>query len=231
MPPATSMLFMDLGHNGQKLHFEFTDFFPFAEMVAENDGLDIISMEQYLEREAMTGNLRHQETGEVMFPPGNRTNWNGCSDEEHTTLKDYLRTVTYVVRWNYYDCMAAFPASGNHEDIVEMENMMQEIVQQGAASKEGMHFPVPVNATVRERLVERLNDRQKLCIYDEAMQEQPTIHFMHDGQLQIRLLVHFYAYLFFEDWREDLWMKRFMRDHGEYAPPSAPCASDNPCEL
>lgn len=30
------------------------------------------------------------------------------------------------------------------------------------------------------------------------------------------MLVHFYAFLFFEDWREDLWMKRFMRDHMRY---------------
>jgi hypothetical protein len=29
------------------------------------------------------------------------------------------------------------------------------------------------------------------------------------------MLVHFYAFLFFEDWREDLWMKRYvcMRTH------------------
>jgi hypothetical protein len=25
------------------------------------------------------------------------------------------------------------------------------------------------------------------------------------------MLVHFYAFLFFEDWREDLWMKRYVR--------------------
>jgi hypothetical protein len=30
------------------------------------------------------------------------------------------------------------------------------------------------------------------------------------------MLVHFYAFLFMEDWREDLWMKRFMRDHVRY---------------
>jgi hypothetical protein len=31
------------------------------------------------------------------------------------------------------------------------------------------------------------------------------------------LLVHFYAFLFFEDWKEDVWMKRFMRDHVRYS--------------
>jgi hypothetical protein len=214
IPPATRMVFMDLGHNDQKLHFELSDFFPFAEMVAENEGLDIISMEQYLQSEAMTGKLRHQGSGEVLYPPENRTNWNGCTEEEYDTLKEYLRTVTFVVRWNYFDCLAAFPSSGKQEDMVVMQNLMNEIVELGAKSKEGLQFPVPVNGTVRERLVERLNDRQKLCVYNETMQQQGTIHFMHDEREHIRLLVHFYAYLFFEDWREDLWMKRFMRDHG-----------------
>jgi hypothetical protein len=31
-----------------------------------------------------------------------------------------------------------------------------------------------------------------------------------------RLLVHFYAFLFFQDWKQDLWMKRFIRDHVRY---------------
>ena len=34
---------------------------------------------------------------------------------------------------------------------------------------------------------------------------------------RISMTVHFYAFLFFEDWREDLWMKRFMRDHVRYS--------------
>jgi hypothetical protein len=33
---------------------------------------------------------------------------------------------------------------------------------------------------------------------------------------KLRLLVHFYGFLFFEDWREDLWIKRFVRDHLHY---------------
>jgi hypothetical protein len=28
--------------------------------------------------------------------------------------------------------------------------------------------------------------------------------------------VHFYAFLFFEDWHTDLWVKRFVRDHLRY---------------
>ena len=39
---------------------------------------------------------------------------------------------------------------------------------------------------------------------------------MGDNQSGARLLSHFYALLFFEDWRHDLWVKRFVRDHIRY---------------
>ena len=32
----------------------------------------------------------------------------------------------------------------------------------------------------------------------------------------MRLLTHFYAFLFFEDYDHDLWAKRFVRDHLRY---------------
>ena len=31
-----------------------------------------------------------------------------------------------------------------------------------------------------------------------------------------RLLTHFYRFLFFEDWKQDIWAKRFIRDHIRY---------------
>lgn len=37
-----------------------------------------------------------------------------------------------------------------------------------------------------------------------------------DEKMDARLLVHFYAFLFFQDWKQDLWMKRFVRDHVRY---------------
>jgi hypothetical protein len=39
---------------------------------------------------------------------------------------------------------------------------------------------------------------------------------MGETRTNFRLLVHWYAYLFFEDWKQDLHMKRFMRDHFRY---------------
>ena len=53
-------------------------------------------------------------------------------------------------------------------------------------------------------------------MYNEEEQKESILHFQMNHKEHLRLLVHFYAFLFFEDWREDLWMKRFVRDHIRY---------------
>ena len=56
----------------------------------EHSGIDIITMEEYLNREAMTGKLKDKNTGEVIFPPNNRTDWNKENNFPQE-LKNYLR--------------------------------------------------------------------------------------------------------------------------------------------
>ena len=34
--------------------------------------------------------------------------------------------------------------------------------------------------------------------------------------MRVRLLTHFYTFLFFEDWHQQLWTNRFVRDHLRY---------------
>ena len=57
MPPQKKMYLLGRGDRTQKKHFSFVDFFPIEEMALENLGLDVISMKEYLEKEAMTGKL------------------------------------------------------------------------------------------------------------------------------------------------------------------------------
>ena len=60
--------------------------------------------------------------------------------------------------------------------------------------------------------------RKKLCVYDSQLQQEELIHFKvgkQDG-VSTRLLTHFYAFVFFQDYRQDLWAKRFIRDHVRY---------------
>ncbi len=71
--------------------------------------------------------------------------------------------------------------------------------------------PIPVDAPAERRMREHMGERTKLCLYDEALQKAHVVHF--PAEKGMRLLMHFYAFVFFADWRTDLWSKRFVRDH------------------
>ena len=59
--------------------------------------------------------------------------------------------------------------------------------------------------------------RKKICIYDkQAHTAHDVVHFKADETDGTRLITQFYAFLWFEDWRQDLWAKRFVRDHLRY---------------
>lgn len=77
--------------------------------------------------------------------------------------------------------------------------------------------PVAVYASPRDRLAENHGGRVELCMYEPAMQDAKVIHF--HGKEKYgggRLLIQSYAFLYFENWKEDLWTKRFVRDQVRY---------------
>lgn len=73
----------------------------------------------------------------------------------------------------------------------------------------------PVNASLKDRMAEILHGRD-LCIYDQFLQEERSLLFMCSHKDRVRFLVHFYAFIFFEDWKQQLWVNRFVRDHLRY---------------
>jgi hypothetical protein len=92
----------------QTTDFSFAHFFPMMAMAQENAGLDVITMEEFLNLEAMTGNLIDKNTGRASFPPDNRTNWDG---QDVKVLKEWMRNVTYIEHfWKPGSCLAAFPS-------------------------------------------------------------------------------------------------------------------------
>jgi len=204
MPPEQRMYLLAKGRGKQKTDFGFADFFPIKELSDENDGLEIISTKQFLEMEAMTGNMRDKSTGKVSFPPENRTDWDG---QDIKPLKEWLRNVAHTPIWKPTECLAAFPASGDHEDVEVMKAIQSQIHEFMPMKDQFLDKPAPVDGTPFERMRENLSSRKDLCVYDEEMQNSPYVHFMCYHKLRVRMLVHFYAFLFFEDWREDLWMK------------------------
>jgi hypothetical protein len=119
--------------------------------------------------------------------------------------------------------MLAIPNSTNPKDIEELKNMYSAVKFADGFPAYSTYIgkPNPVDAPAIERLKENWAEKSKggktLCVYDEEEQNAPILHFSYDKQnLGARMLVHFYAFLFFQDWRQDLWVKRFVRDHLRY---------------
>jgi hypothetical protein len=57
----------------KKKQFTFKDFYHFDSIASEHAAVEVIHMEEFLKREAMTGHLRDKNTRQVTFPPNNET--------------------------------------------------------------------------------------------------------------------------------------------------------------
>ena len=192
--------------------FSFNDFYHLDTVHNEQKGLNIITMEEFLKKEGKT--MKAISSGKVeKLPDKGRTDWNG---KNLNHLWEYIRKVGLDRLWKPEECLAAFPSSNSQEDIDILNDMMTEILKEKPTPADFSGKPIPVDAPAIDRLRENLADRDKLCIYDKEMQDAKLIHFRVDPKQHIRLLIHFYSFLFFEDWKQDLWTKRFVRDHIRY---------------
>ena len=175
-------------------------------------------MEEFLTLQQTKNNLIDYSTGEALQPPNGRVNWNGVNLRP---LYDYLRKVGHVrTDWDPSECTAAIPTSNDPNDILKLKQIMDEINMENVQPEDFKGKPFAVNDTVKNRLKENSCSRKKLCIYDKEMQNAHLIHFQtgkHESKSKrLRLLTHFYSFVFFQDWKQDLWAKRFVRDHVRY---------------
>lgn len=219
LPPEQRMYLLAASGGSQKNAFSFMDFFPMDAIAAEHKGLDIITMDEFLEREGLAGHLKDSATGMISFPPNNITNWNGMNKEVKDQLNPWIRSIALMPEWDPQKCLAAYPKSRDPKDVQSLHDIFHFALGAKQEAPDPQIFvghPTPVDGGPLNRLKESLAGRDKLCVYDRAMQDAPVIHFHGKSALGARLLVHFYAFAFFEDWRQDLWTKRFVRDHVRY---------------
>jgi GDP-fucose protein O-fucosyltransferase len=175
LPPEQRMYLLQQERGKTKTDFSFVDFFPMHQL--EQDGLKMISMEEFLQRQALTGQLKDKTTGLVSFPPEHRINWNG---QDVKLLKEWLRNVTLTPHWSPSECLAVFAESRSHADAQRLQQLLHDLKDNPVQEEEtaALDQPLPVDATTRERLQESLNGRRHLCLYDQEMQSAPVVHFM-----------------------------------------------------
>ena len=223
LPPHQGMYLIDKQKGAQKNKFSFDHFFHMESISNEHIGLDIITTKEFLER-CVQGKIVDVENKPI-YPPGMRTDWDGAPHNELKEFKLWLREHSgkNLLHWDPDKCIASFPGSKSVEDAKKLASLPREIKESLGhlpPYKDYIGKPTDVNAPAIERLKEMVADRDHLCEYTPELQKTQWLHFpvgvkTENGDTS-RLLVHFYAFLFFQDWKEDLWMKRFVRDHVRY---------------
>lgn len=191
---------------------DFYDFFHLESLKLEHTGINIITMEEFLTNVAMKNLLFNKKTKQPLTPPNNQVDWNR---QKLDPLYKYLSSVGYVPDWKPMNCLAAFPASKNVNDIQKLKDTFSKIMQNPPKQESYIGHPTPINASTYIRLGEQLASRKQLCLYNETYQQETLIHFSANDE-GTRLLAPFYSFLFFQDWRHDLFYKRFIRDHVRY---------------
>ena len=236
LPPKVGILNLNAGKKERK-GFGYTDFFDLKAL--EATGVKMISFEDFLQNVALEGRLLDMHTGQTTFPPGNRTNWDSVQvsrlvykNAEDRAVWDWMRSSTRVLEWDAQKCIAAFPTHPGPDGVAALHQAAEEVLREDAerlaadktgAKKEWLArwrafrgHPTPVDASTKDRLAEILGDRSELCIYDESYQQSQVLHITGEEKSGTRLLIHYYAFLFPQDWTDNLRMLRLVRDQLRY---------------
>ena len=216
LPPAQDL---DLASSDDKddenstQYSSFHDFFHLESIMEEYPAFQIISTKEFLESDAMAAKVAKakEETNSSLsnhFPLDST----GQVDKE---FWPWMREVLPVAEWHPSECVVGFPSLPGPRGV---QNMTRYKTRRHQGSYFAHYFdnPTPVDAPPNERAKEIVADKRRLCIYKVVAQKARTIHFMGDTKSRARILTHFYSFLFLEDWRHDLWIKRFVRDHIRY---------------
>merc|ERR1740139_699598 len=126
LPPKNGIYL--LGKKGKENHntdFTFQDFFHLDSIAVEHEGLNIISMEEFLRRKAAEGGVTDRETGEKVALP--TINWDG---QRLGPLWEYLRGHSHLpADWDPFACIAAIPSKSGQAAVDELEEAMAEILK------------------------------------------------------------------------------------------------------
>jgi len=129
--PADQPMYLLMSGKGAENVHSFDDYFPFDWIGTR---MKVITMNEFLRREGVTGRLYQQNTTrnapdykegapaphKVLYPPRNRTTHNCGHRETRWALFDYLRAVGALPKFKAYKEFVAFPHTSNYNYTAEL---------------------------------------------------------------------------------------------------------------
>ena len=214
LPPDQPLYLLNKGKGHDNQH-SFADFFPFEEI---RKRMPVISMKEFFEREAITGNLYEQivnkdyteskgglalgyptsgNSSNKVLPPDMKTDFDGSNNADSIIWRDYLRKVGVCPKWK-----------GNKEFLIIPPGPGIDVTT----------FPDADYYKRRRDLASDLTIKRPRfgVVYDEYWQHQKLIHIISKPGEGYRLLQHFYSFIHFDDPKIDKLTKRFIRDYVHY---------------
>ena len=214
LPPDQGMYLLDKGKGHQNAH-HFSDFFPF-ERLKRDRVVDVISMEEFLAKEAVPGKLRVTDKslgtvynvagvknlyplnattdlkpGQVVLPPvknKHSASFDATVRSEKRAMLAYLRQVGACPKWEPFQHFVVIPSSPSQKSAPYFTFKNETSQSQRLHAFAGSPVRVPV-------------------VYDEDWQKQKVIHFISLPGEGYRLLTHFYTFVYMED----IWMDKFYK--------------------
>lgn len=194
LPPEQHMYLLLAGKENQKSH-SFADFFDFA-VIGER--VKVVSMETFLEREGISGHLKRLDNVTlervVEYPPENRTVFDNTKRSEKLLIWGYLRSVG-----------ASLGVKGGFKHFLTLP-----------FGPEGTYH---LSQDQRDRIDERRRlfaAERAQRLYDSSLQAEKLIHIVSRPEINDRLLLHYYTFIFFENESVERLVHRFVRDYIHY---------------
>jgi len=208
----------------------YDSFYDLKTLDGAYDGIHIITMDQFLREEGMNGKLVDLSSGQKIDVPNGITDWS--SQSEKKGLWEYLEKVGEIPAWLPDECIHLVPnkrkdAKSYLENMAALEVQLNDLTsgKSGRVPEPADYAgsPVDVNALARDRLGEFLAGRKEKCMYNEQIHNAKLVYIKLDDTSSPDQSIYlsplsrpFYSFIFFENWKDDLWMKRLMRDGLRY---------------
>ena len=217
LPPMQRLHMLNAKVDGEREKFSLSAFFPLEEMARATRALEVISFEEFLNTVVLTG-----QVGKDLFPPENITNWDvekqhGRAKDPRNRLWPWMRRIATVLSWKPASCIGVIPSQAGAEHVGKLRQELLTYIQE---FNELEHGDIPSDWQNdanydRQRFYEMFAHRSNLCFYGAHRQNTKVLHIVGEEETGHRLLTPFYG-LYLQDRRQDLIVKRRIRDYVRY---------------